>query len=125
MSKSQQNFNPFTLQYPFHQRRSQSKWNEIQGVLANAGVNYVSITGQLVPISFVTAVNQHLLDIRGFDFRIGVKSIVEEVFWQSLDDEMRDLVGVTVAFLLEHEEWFQSLPREIADRATGLGGNHD
>ena len=125
MSKIQHGFNPFTLKYPFHQRLSQSKWNEAQQVLANAGVNCVPITGQLVPISFVTAVNQHLLDIRGFDSRIGVKSIVEEVFWQSLEEGMRDLVGVTIAFLLEHEEWFQSLPREIADRATGLGGNHD
>lgn len=125
MSKTEQQYKPFSVKRTSHRQRIHAKWDEVRAKSADENFNYVPIADYFVPVSFIAAVKRSVLDITKFDPRIGAENFVEEMFWQSLDDGMRSLVGPTIAFIQEHDEWFEYLRLEIAYRASQLGGKHD
>lgn len=111
---------------PAHLQCSQTKWDELRAKAADENFHYVPIGDYFLSLGFVSSVKRNLLDPLQYDPSIGVQSVVEEAFWQSLDDELRDLVGPTIAFILENEEWIEAEQREIASLVKALArGGHD
>lgn len=111
--------NPFS-----HLRCSPSQRAEMERKAGDEGFNFVPLAGYFVPVSFITAVKRNLRDTAMLDATIGVDSLLEAAFWESLDEGLRGLVGPTIAFLREHDEWFESYRSEIADCAARPGSQN-
>ena len=97
MSKNQQQYKTFSEKRTSHQQRIQAKRDEVRAKSADENCSYVPIADYFVPVSFVAAVKRSVLEIAKFDPSIDVESIVEETFWQSLDDETRGVVRILAA----------------------------
>jgi hypothetical protein len=119
---NQQRTNPYTLNHPSDLPCDQTG-SEVQKKSADENFNFVQIGKFLLPVSFISAVQRNLKDVKNPN--ADVESRIEASFWNSLNDVIRGAVGPTIDFIQEHGEWIEALQQEIAQRAASQEGSND